>query len=53
MSWFRHVPHRRDTAKTRPHPADDQLPREIEQNRERLAQHREQQTKDTQDGKLH
>jgi len=53
MSWFRHVPYRRDTAKTRPHPVDDALRREIDQNRARLAQHREQQIKETRDGKLY
>ena len=54
MSWFRHLPHRRDTAKTRPHPAvNDRLREEIEQNRRKLEQHRQQAEKEAEDGKLH
>ena len=54
MSWFRHMPHRRDPEKTRPHHApNDDLRREIEQNRQQLEQHRQENNKETEDGKLH
>jgi hypothetical protein len=54
MSWFRRTPHPRETEKTRPHhTVNDDLRREIEQNRQRLEQHRNEKPKETQDGKLH
>ena len=54
MSWFRRIPHRRDPEKTRPHHAvNDDLRREIEENRQRLEQHRQQENKEPSDGKLH
>jgi hypothetical protein len=54
MSWFRRAPHRRETERRHPHrPKKDTLVEEIEHNRERLAQHREQQTKEPRDGKLY
>lgn len=53
MSWFRHIPHRREQQNPHSAVADD-LQREVEENRRRLEQHRQQQTnKETDDGKLH
>ena len=54
MSWFRRSPHRTEPERRHPHrPHKDNLVEEIEQNRQRLTQHREQQLKETEDGKLH
>ena len=55
MSWFRRTPHLRETEKTRPqHPVNDDLRREVEENRLRLEEHRRQQReKESQDGKFH
>ena len=54
MSWFCRTPHRKETKRRHPHrPQKDTLVDEIEHNREQLAQHREHQTKDLEDGKLH
>jgi hypothetical protein len=54
VSWFRRTPHLRETEKTRPqHPVNDDLRREIEENRQRLEQHRQQKQQETPDGKLH
>ncbi len=58
MSWFRHIPHRREETRRHPHHTSamaDELQREIEQNREQLRQHRDTQHKEKEhaDGKLH
>jgi hypothetical protein len=56
MSWFRRSPHRYETAKKIPHRPDhseDQLKDEIEINRRRLDEHRQQAQKEYEDGKLH
>jgi len=56
MSWFRHIPHRKEETRRRPHHTSavaDELQREIEQNREQLQQHRDVQHREHRDGKLH
>jgi hypothetical protein len=55
MSWFRRAPHVKEQLRPRPHHAvNDDLRREVEENRLRLEQHRQQQQeKETEDGKLH
>jgi hypothetical protein len=55
MSWFRRAPHVKEQPRLRPHHAvNDDLRREVEENRLRLEQHRQQQhEKETEDGKFH
>jgi len=55
MSWFRRTPHRTEQERRVPRrpQSSDTLTHEIEQNRQRLEQHRHQTGKDQQDGKLH
>jgi len=55
MSWFRRAPHAKEQQRLRPHHAvNEDLRREVEENRARLEQHRKQQhEKETEDGKLH
>ena len=54
MSWFRRSPHRREEEKRHPrHAVNDRLREEIEQNRRKLEQHRQQAEKEAEDGKLH
>jgi hypothetical protein len=55
MSWFRRSPHVKEQTRQHPkHATNDDLRREVEENRERLAQHRQEQPKkEIQDGKLH
>jgi hypothetical protein len=55
MSWFRRAPHVKEQPRQHPkHAVNDDLRREVEENRLRLAQHRQQQTrKEIENGKLH
>lgn len=56
MSWFRHLPRRREETKRQPYhssPMADVLEREIAANRAQLQQHRDTQHKEHEDGKLH
>jgi len=55
MSWFRRAPHVKEQPRLRPHHVvNDDLRREVEENRLRLEEHRRQQhEKETEDGKLH
>jgi hypothetical protein len=45
MSWFRHMPHRREQTRSQPQPSgttSEVLQQEIELNRQRLEQYRKQ-----------
>jgi hypothetical protein len=55
MSWFRRAPHAKEQPRLRPHHAvNDDLRREVEENRARLEEHRRQlNEKETENGKLH
>ena len=54
MSWFRRSPHRTEPVRRQPYrPDNSALTEEIEQNRRRLEQHRQQAQKEAEDGKLH
>jgi hypothetical protein len=55
MSWFRRSPHRYETEKKLPRRPEhlDSLKNEIEENRQRLSEHRNQAEKKAKDGKLH
>jgi len=55
MSWFRRSPDVKEQPRLRPqHTVNDDLRREVEENRVRLEQHRQQQQKkETENGKFH
>jgi len=56
MSWFRRIPHPPGQTRKYPHHTSamaGELEREIDANRERLEQHRQDAQKEPKDGKLH